>query len=90
MTIKVLVVFGTRPEAIKMAPLCLELQACEEIELHICSTGQHREMLDQVLDIFSIIPNFNLNVMSEGQDLFDVTSKVLIGVRDVLKKLSLI
>ncbi len=87
MTIKVLIVFGTRPEAIKMAPVCLELQACDEIELLICSTGQHREMLNQVLDIFNIIPDFNLNIMSEGQDLFNVTSKVLIGVRDILKKI---
>lgn len=84
---KVMVVFGTRPEAIKMAPLVLELQKHkDEIETIICVTGQHRQMLDQVLDIFSIHPNYDLNIMEQGQDLYDVTSRVLLGMRDVLKE----
>ena len=83
---KIMVVFGTRPEAIKMAPLILALQALpHEFEIQICITAQHREMLDQVLDVFEIIPDYDLNVMKKGQDLFDVTSAVLIGMRDILK-----
>lgn len=84
---KIMLVFGTRPEAIKMAPLVKEFQKnSERFETVVCVTGQHREMLDQVLDIFNIVPDFDLNIMKQGQDLYDVTSRVLIGLRDVLKK----
>lgn len=84
---KIMLVFGTRPEAIKMAPLCIELQKRTEIfETIICVTGQHREMLDQVLNLFEIKPDYDLNIMKQGQDLYDVTARVLIGMRDVLKK----
>ena len=84
---KVMLVFGTRPEAIKMAPLvkCLE-QRREEFEVIVCVTGQHREMLDQVLKIFDITPDHDLNIMKAGQDLYDVTTRVLQGMRDVLKE----
>ena len=84
---KVMLVFGTRPEAIKMAPLvkCLQ-QRDNEFETIVCVTGQHREMLDQVLKIFDIKPNYDLNIMKSGQDLYDVTSRVLLGMRDVLSK----
>lgn len=84
---KILLVFGTRPEAIKMAPLvkCLQ-QRDNEFETIVCVTGQHREMLDQVLKIFDIKPNYDLNIMKSGQDLYDVTSRVLLGMRDVLSK----
>lgn len=81
---KVMLVFGTRPEAIKMAPLVLEMKKHEEIDTIVCVTGQHREMLDQVLSIFSIKPDYDLQIMKQGQDLYDVTSKVLVGIRDVL------
>ena len=84
MIIKVLVVFGTRPEAIKMAPLCHALQERSDIfETTVCVTGQHREMLDQVLDLFDIKPDIDLNIMKHGQDLTDVTSEILVGMRDV-------
>lgn len=80
-----MLVFGTRPEAIKMAPLikCLQ-QREDEFEPIVCVTGQHREMLDQVLRIFDIVPHYDLNIMKSGQDLYDVTSRVLLGMRDVL------
>lgn len=82
-----MLVFGTRPEAIKMAPLVKELQTHKDkFKTIVCVTGQHREMLDQVLDIFDIKPDFDLNIMKQGQDLYDVTSKVLLGMRDILKK----
>jgi len=82
-----MLVFGTRPEAIKMAPLVKELQSRKwEFETIVCVTGQHREMLDQVLHIFDIKPDYDLNIMKQGQDLYDVTSRVLLGMRDVLKK----
>lgn len=82
-----MLVFGTRPEAIKMAPLVKELQKYqEEFQTIVCVTGQHREMLDQVLHIFDIIPDYDLNIMKRGQDLYDVTARVLIGMRDVLKE----
>ena len=82
-----MLVFGTRPEAIKMAPLVKEFQKHpEEFETIVCVTGQHREMLDQVLHIFEIKPNYDLNIMKQGQDLYDVTSRVLLGMRDVLQK----
>ena len=82
-----MLVFGTRPEAIKMAPLVKEFQKQpERVETVVCVTGQHREMLDQVLDIFDICPDYDLNIMKQGQDLYDVTSRVLTGMRDVLKE----
>lgn len=84
---KVMLVFGTRPEAIKMAPLVKEFQKNgDKFETIVCVTGQHREMLDQVLKIFDINPNYDLNIMKQGQDLYDVTARVLIGMRDVLKE----
>ncbi|MBR3677621.1 MAG: UDP-N-acetylglucosamine 2-epimerase (non-hydrolyzing) [Alistipes sp.] len=83
----VMLVFGTRPEAIKMAPLVKEFQKCpNEFKTIVCVTGQHREMLDQVLQIFDIKPDYDLNIMKQGQDLYDVTSRVLVGLRDVLKE----
>lgn len=83
----ILLVFGTRPEAIKMAPLVKEFQkASHEFKTLVCVTGQHREMLDQVLHIFNIKPDYDLNIMKQGQDLYDVTSRVLLGMRDVLKE----
>ena len=85
---KVLLVFGTRPEAIKMAPLVMELQKQKErIETVVCVTGQHREMLDQVLEIFDIKPDYDLNIMKRGQDLYDVTARVLTSMREVLKEI---
>ena len=82
---KVLLVFGTRPEAIKMAPLVKEFQKyASDFETIVFVTGQHREMLDQVLAIFDIKPNYDLNIMKKGQDLYDVTARVLVGMRDVL------
>ena len=84
---KVMLVFGTRPEAIKMAPLVKEFQKEKEnFETSVCVTGQHREMLDQVLGIFDIVPDYDLNIMRQGQDLYDVTARVLTGMRDVLKE----
>lgn len=81
-----MLVFGTRPEAIKMAPLVKAFQARkEDFETVVCVTGQHREMLDQVLSLFDIKPDFDLNIMKQGQDLYDVTSRVLLGMRDVFK-----
>lgn len=82
---KVLLVFGTRPEAIKMAPLVKELLKCSnEFDTRVCVTAQHREMLDQVLEIFDIKPDYDLNIMKNGQDLFDITSNVIVGLRKVL------
>lgn len=82
-----MLVFGTRPEAIKVAPLVKELQKHpDEFQTVVCVTGQHREMLDQVLDIFDIKPDYDLNIMKQGQDLYDITSRVLLGMRDVLKE----
>ena len=84
---KIMLVFGTRPEAIKMAPLVKEFQQhAEDFQTIVCVTGQHREMLDQVLHIFDILPDFDLNIMKQGQDLYDVTSRVLLGMRDTLSK----
>ena len=80
-----MLVFGTRPEAIKMAPLVREFKKYPDLfDTIVCVTGQHREMLDQVLDIFEINPEYDLNIMQQGQDLYDITSKVLYGMRDVL------
>lgn len=84
---KIMLVFGTRPEAIKMAPLVKEFQKHpDRFQTIVCVTGQHRQMLDQVLEIFDIKPDFDLNIMKQGQDLYDVTARVLTGMRDVLKE----
>lgn len=83
---KVLSVFGTRPEAIKMAPLVKSLAEDSFFDARVCVTAQHREMLDQVLELFEITPNYDLNLMKAGQDLYDITSGVLLGLRDVLKE----
>lgn len=83
----IMLVFGTRPEAIKMCPLVKEFQKYpNDFRTIVCVTGQHREMLDQVLQIFDVTPDYDLNIMKQGQDLYDVTSRVLLGMRDVLKK----
>jgi len=85
--IKVMLVFGTRPEAIKMCPLVKEFQKHNDgLETIVCVTGQHREMLDQVLNIFEVKPDYDLNIMKQGQDLYDVTARVLTGMRDVFKE----
>ncbi len=84
---KILLIFGTRPEAIKMAPLVKALQLeTETFQTFVCVTGQHREMLDQVLRIFEIIPDYDLAIMKKGQDLYDITASILTGMRDVLKE----
>lgn len=84
---KIMLVFGTRPEAIKMAPLVIEFKKHPDLfNVVVCVTGQHREMLDQVLNLFNITPDFDLNIMKQGQDLYDVTSRVLLGMRDVLNE----
>ena len=84
---RVMLVFGTRPEAIKMAPLVMELkQRKEDFGTIVCVTGQHREMLDQVLRIFGIKPEYDLNIMKQGQDLYDITARVLTGMRDILQE----
>ena len=84
---KIMLVFGTRPEAIKMCPLVKALQErADEFQTIVCVTGQHREMLDQVLSIFEVKPDYDLNIMKQGQDLYDVTARVLTGMRDVLKE----
>lgn len=83
---KILFVFGTRPEAIKMAPLVKEFQSHpDQFETIVCVTGQHREMLDQVLHVFEIVPDYDLNLMKPGQDLYDITVGVLLGMRDIIK-----
>lgn len=82
---KVLIVFGTRPEAIKMAPVVKRLQSTPGLETKVCVTAQHREMLDQVLELFDITPDFDLNIMKPGQDLTDITSRILLAMRDLLK-----
>ena len=84
---KIMLVFGTRPEAIKMAPLVKEFQKyTERFKTIVCVTGQHRQMLDQVLHLFEIVPDYDLDIMQQGQDLYDVTARVLVGMRDVLKE----
>jgi UDP-N-acetylglucosamine 2-epimerase (non-hydrolysing) len=85
---KVLLVFGTRPEAIKMAPLVKILEKDSRFEVVVCVTAQHREMLDMVLELFSIVPDYDLNIMKQGQDLFDITSSVLLGIRKVIRDCS--
>lgn len=84
--IKVLSIFGTRPEAIKMAPLVKELESRKEIESIVCVTAQHREMLDQVLEVFNIKPDYDLNIMKKGQTLSEITSRVLLGLEEVIQK----
>ena len=84
--IKVMSVFGTRPEAIKMAPLVKELEKRKEIKSIVCVTAQHRQMLDQVLETFKIKPDYDLDIMKQGQTLSDITSRVLYGLEDVIKK----
>lgn len=86
MTLRVLSIFGTRPEAIKMAPVVLGLARAEGIESKVCVTAQHRQMLDQVLDLFKIKPDHDLDLMAPGQDLFDITARSLLGLRDVLRQ----
>lgn len=83
MKLKVLIVFGTRPEAIKMAPLALTLSSDVRFDAKVCVTGQHRQMLDQVMNLFEITPDFDLDIMKSGQDLTDVTTKILLGMRHV-------
>lgn len=84
---KIMLVFGTRPEAIKMAPLAIELRKrMPDFKTIVCVTGQHREMLDQVLRVFNIHPDYDLNIMKQGQDLYDITCRVLMGMRDILQK----
>ena len=78
---KVMLVFGTRPEAIKMCPLVNELKKRKTIKTIVCVTGQHREMLDQVLDTFHVVPDYDLSIMKEGQTLFDITSGILNKIR---------
>ncbi len=84
--IKVMTIFGTRPEAIKMAPLVKELKSRKEIKCIVCVTAQHRQMLDQVLDVFNIVPDYDLNIMKQGQTLSDITSKVLKGLEEIINK----
>ncbi|WP_447952000.1 non-hydrolyzing UDP-N-acetylglucosamine 2-epimerase [Chryseobacterium koreense] len=84
---KILLTFGTRPEAIKMAPLVKEFEKYpDQFKTYVCVTGQHREMLDQVLELFEIVPDYDLNIMKSGQDLYDITANVLLGFKDVLKE----
>jgi UDP-N-acetylglucosamine 2-epimerase (non-hydrolysing) len=84
---RIMLVFGTRPEAIKVAPLVTAFQKqADQFETIVCVTGQHREMLDQVLHLFEIVPDYDLNIMKQGQDLYDVTARVLIGLRDVYQE----
>jgi len=86
MAIKVLSIFGTRPEAIKMAPLVKALNAAEGIDAKVCVTAQHREMLDQVLELFEIVPDYDLNIMKPGQSLYDVTTNILLGLKPILEE----
>ena len=83
---KVLVVFGTRPEAIKMCPLVKELKKRLSIETIVCVTGQHREMLDQVLKVFNVVSDYNLSIMQRGQTLFDITTRVLNGMKSIIEE----
>ena len=83
---KVLTVFGTRPEAIKICPLVLEMKKREGLEVVVCVTAQHRQMLDQVLETFKVVPDYDLNIMKNRQTLFDITTNVLNGIKEVLEK----
>ena len=80
---KILIIFGTRPEAIKMAPLVKEFKKYSEFYIKVCVTAQHREMLDQVLEIFEIKPDYDLNIMKAGQNLYDITSNILLQIRNI-------
>ena len=85
--IKVMSIFGTRPEAIKMAPVVMELMRhADEIETRTLVTAQHREMLDQVLRLFHIVPDYDLNIMAAGQTLFDITTRAMMGINEVFQK----
>lgn len=84
--VKVMTIFGTRPEAIKMAPIVKELKSRKEVECIVCVTAQHRQMLDQVLHVFDIRPDYDLDIMKQGQTLSDITSRVLVGLEEVIKK----
>src|SRR4051812_40919556 len=87
MTRRIMLVFGTRPEAIKMAPVYHALKRHpNEFSTQLCVTAQHREMLDQVLEVFDLSPDIDMDLMKQGQDLFDVSAAVLVGMRDVLKQ----
>ena len=86
MKIKVMSIFGTRPEAIKMCPLVKELKTRENIKTVVCVTGQHRQMLDMVLNTFNVVPDYDLSIMKERQTLFDVTTNILSKIREVLEK----
>ncbi len=86
MALKTLCIFGTRPEAIKMAPLAIALRDDDFFDAYVCVTGQHKEMLDQVLNFFSIEPDFNLNIMKKNQDLFDITCSVLLALREIIRE----
>lgn len=84
---KIMLTFGTRPEAIKMCPLVKAFQSCpDDFETVVCVTGQHREMLDQVLRVFDVRPDYDLNIMKQGQDLYDITTRILLGMRDILQE----
>ena len=83
---KVMLVFGTRPEAIKMCPLVNELKSRKEIETVVCVTGQHRQMLDQVLEAFDVVPDYDLSIMKDRQTLFDVTTNILNRIKEVLEE----
>ena len=83
---RIMLVFGTRPEAIKMCPLVLELKKRASLEVIVCVTAQHRQMLDQVLQTFGIIPDYDLNIMKNRQTLFDITTGVLTGIKNVLEE----
>ena len=83
---KVMCVFGTRPEAIKMCPLVLELKKREKLEVIVCVTAQHRQMLDQVLETFGVVPDYDLNIMKDRQTLFDITTNILNGIKAILEK----
>ena len=88
MAIKVMTVFGTRPETIKMAPVVKELESRSGIDSIVCVSAQHREMLDQVLSAFDIVPDFDLNIMTQGQTLSDITTRILRGLEDVIKQVA--
>ncbi|MFR5057394.1 non-hydrolyzing UDP-N-acetylglucosamine 2-epimerase [Faecalimonas umbilicata] len=83
---KIMLVFGTRPEAIKMCPVVKELKKYEEFKVSVCVTGQHKEMLQQVLDVFEVVPDYNLNIMKQQQTLFDITANILLKIKEVLEK----
>ena len=83
---KIVLIFGTRPEAIKMCPLVNELKHRDSLDIKVCVTAQHRQMLDQVLAAFNITPDYDLNIMKERQSLFDITASILNNIRNVLEK----